>query len=94
MPALMRQVILDEKAQRDRFMVADYAGCFKPVFGDVVYNGGQNLVFRLPPAEQGFPGLAGIVVSRNPGVLRVPGALISAVDRGTDKALAVVRRGI
>jgi hypothetical protein len=40
MPTLVREVILDEKAQRYRLVVADDAGCTKPVFGDPVHHGG------------------------------------------------------
>lgn len=94
MPALVREVILDEKAQRDGLVVADDADCFQPVFRDPVHHGCQDLVLRLPPAEQGLPGLAGIAVSRYPFVLSVTRAFIVTIDGGADEALAVVRRGI
>ncbi len=34
MPALVPQIILDQKSQRDWLIVADHAGCLQAVFGD------------------------------------------------------------
>jgi len=90
MPALMCEVVLNEKAERDGSVVADDATCFEPVFWNVVDYGGQDLVLYLPPEQQSVPRLVGIAVSGNPcflGILR-PG--IVAIRGGADEALAVV----
>jgi hypothetical protein len=50
MPALVRKVVLDEKAQRNRRIVADDAGGLQPLVLDAVHHGGQDLVLYLPPA--------------------------------------------
>ena len=89
-PALMADVILDQKPQRDRRIVSDHATRLQPFFGNAVHHGGKNLVLRLPPAQQDLPRLAGISVRGHPGLLRVLRAGIFAVNGAAHKPLAIV----
>ena len=87
---LMVDVVLDEEAKRYRRVVANNATCFKALFGNAIDCGHENFVLGQPPAQESFPGFAGISVRCYPGVLFVAGAGITAVDCGADEALAVV----
>lgn len=89
-PALVPDVVLDKKAQRDGRVVADSAACFQALSGYVVDHGGQNLVLHFPPEQQSLPRLAGIAVRGDPCILRVLRPYIGAARGGADKALAVV----
>jgi len=94
MPALMANIIFDEKAQRDRFIVADCAACIEALRGNVIHHGGKNLVLHFPPIEQSLPCLAGITVGGHPGILRILRSGIGAIRGGAHKTLAVVGRRI
>ena len=94
MPVLMGEVVFDEKAQGDRGVAAYGALGGKALFGDAVDDGGENLMFGLPPAQQGFPVLRGIAVGGDPAILGIPGAGVDAIESGADKALAVVGSGV
>ena len=87
---LMAHVVLDEEAERDGRIVADHATCREAFFGNSIHSGHQNLVLRLPPAQQRVPRLVAVAVRNDPIILRVPRTGIPAVDRSADKALAVV----
>jgi hypothetical protein len=90
----MDDVILDEKAERDRCVVAHDAGCLQPVLGDAINDSGKDLVLRLPPAKERFPGLTRITVRGYPRILRILGTGVRAIRRGAHKALAVVGRRV
>jgi len=81
---LMMDVVLDEEAERDRRVVANHATCVEALFGNPTDCGNENFVLGLPPAQESFPGFAGISVRGNPGVLFVAGAGVLAIDRGAD----------
>lgn len=87
---LMMHVVLDEETQRYRSIVADLATRLKPLLRNPVHRGHQDLVFRLPPAQEGFPGLVAVSVRCDPGILRVPRSGVTAINRGAHKALAIV----
>ena len=53
MPALMPEVVLNHKAQRNRRVVADFAHRIQPLCGNMIYRGRQNRVLHLPPMQQG-----------------------------------------
>ena len=90
MPVLMHKVVFDEEAKRDRLIFTDDAACLEAFLGDAVDDCGENLVLRLPPAHERVPGLAGVAMGGDPGVLRILRAGIVAVSGGANKALAVV----
>ena len=90
MPALMLEVVLDEKAQRDWRLVADGAASIEPLFGDAIDHAREDLVFHFLPIQQSEPWLAGIAMRGDPCILRVLRPHIAAVRGGADKALAVV----
>ena len=92
MVLLMVDVVLDEEAKRYGRVVTNHATCLKALFWDAIDCGHENFVLGLPPAQESFPGFAGVSVRFDPGILRVAGAGVVAVDRGADKALAVVGR--
>jgi hypothetical protein len=62
----------------------------KAFFGNPIDRGHQNLVLRLPPAQQRFRRLVAVAVRIDPGILLVSRAGIPAVDRSADKAPVVV----
>lgn len=71
MPALMFEVVLDEKTKRNGLIFADNAQRRETFFGDAIHNGRKNLMLDLPPAHQCVPGLAGIAVRGDPGILSI-----------------------
>ena len=59
----MAEVILDDKAQSNRGILADDADGIEPLFGNTIDYAGKNLVLQLPPMQQSGPGLALIALS-------------------------------
>ncbi len=94
MQLLMADVILDQGSERYRLIVAHHAHCLKPILGNLVHYGHQDLVLCLPPAHEGIPWLVAIAVSVHPRILGVAGTRIPAIDRGADESLAIVSRRI
>jgi len=74
-PALMSEVVFDEKAEGYGGVIADRTIGGESLFGDAVDDGGEDLMLGLPPAEQGFPVLCGITVSGDPAIRRVLGPM-------------------
>jgi len=89
---LMADVVLDEKAEGDRCILANSAHDSKAVFGNPIDSGHQDLVLRLPPAQQRFPRLVAVSVRGYPRILGISGTGIQAIDCGADEAVAVVGR--
>ena len=87
---VVRDVVLDEEAQRDRRVVADGAHRFEAFGRNAPDYGGQNFMLDLPPAKQRFPFHAGIAVGGDPCILSVSGAGVGAIDGCAHKALAIV----
>jgi len=87
----MADVVFDEEAKRNRRVVSDYALCSQFSLGDVVDHGHENLVLGFPPGQEHAPRLVGVAMDVDPGVLRILGSAVLAVDRGADEALAIVR---
>ena len=92
MPALVNEIVFDEKAKRDRLVFAHDAAGLKAVFGDAVDDSGQNLMLHLPPAHERIPGLAGVTVRGYPGILRILWTGVVTVSGSADEALAIVGR--
>jgi len=71
MPALVRDIILDQEPQADRSVVSHYTLNIQCVCGESIHNRHQDLVLCFPPAQQKSPWLVGIPVCRDPFVLCV-----------------------
>ncbi|MGA2217028.1 MAG: hypothetical protein ABSG51_03030 [Terracidiphilus sp.] len=90
MPALMSEVVLNQKLKGHGLIFADDTQRREAFFGDAIHNGSENLVLGLLPADQRIPGLAGVAVRGDPGILGILRAGIVTVNGRADKALAVV----
>jgi hypothetical protein len=80
MMPLVPNVILDEKPERDGRVVSNRAACLKAICRNARDDGFQDFVFDSPPVEQRFPVRLGVAMRIHPGILRVAGAGILAVD--------------
>jgi len=90
----MMQVVFDEELQGDGRFVCHRATCCQRLIWNSIHDGSQDLVFDIPPDQQGRPGPLGVAMSCYPCFLLVVGTVIDAAGCGADKTLAVVGGGI
>src|SRR5271170_4083334 len=94
MMLLMRDVVLNQKPQRHRLVVANMTFSIKLLNWNTLNHSLKNLVIRLPPVQQRTPWHLVIAMRRNPSLLRIKGPGIAAIERPAPKALMIVRRRI
>ena len=80
MVLLMPHIIFNEELKRDGLAVVHATHCTKPLFGDSIHDGHQNLVLCRPPKQEIVPGLFRVAVSGNPCSLPVARPRILSVN--------------